>query len=166
MDQVKNNIRSTALNIALGYIGKEEVPRGSNAGEFVEACLKLVNLPGGHAWCQAFAYRVLSEAAALLSVANPMPKTAGVLDCWNKTSPNNRLLKIDSRPTNVLSGFQFIYDHGKGLGHTGFVVEVFPDGSFSTIEGNTDPSGSRNGYCVAKLKRNISDPKLRGFIMY
>lgn len=166
MDQGKIIIRSKALEIALSYNGQEEVPRGSNAGPFVEACLKTVGLGGGNSWCQAFMYRVLNEAAHALSAPNPMPRTAGVLDCWNKTSPNNRILKADSRPTNILPGYQFIYDHGKGLGHTGMVVDVLADGSFTTIEGNTDPAGSRNGYGVFKRKRKLSDPQLRGFISY
>lgn len=166
MDQIKNSLKDTALQIALGYDGKEEVPRGSNAGPFVMECLNMVGLNTPNSWCQAFMYRVLSEAAAQYQVANPMHKTAGVLDCWNKTTPNNRILKAEATHENIRPGYQFIYDHGKGLGHTGMVVDVATDGSFATIEGNTDPAGSRNGYGVFKRKRNFSDPQLKGFIAY
>lgn len=171
MDQLANKtIREAALHIALGYNGQEEVPRGSNWGPFVQACLALVGITFAAAWCQAFMYRVYHEAAEALGVACPIFKTGGVLNCWNNTSPNNRITKADARPTNILPGYQFIYDHGKGLGHTGMVVEVFADGSFSTIEGNTDPAGSRNGIGVFKREgkhaRNLRDPQLKGFIKY
>lgn len=163
-------IREKALEIALSYVGQEEVPRGSNWGPFVMACLALVGINFPASWCQAFMYRVLSEAAKALGVANPMPKTAGVLDCWNKTSPNNRILKADATVDNILPGYQFILDHGHGNGHTGIVAQMFPDGSYSTAEGNTDPLGSANGYGSFKREgqhaRHLSDSSLKGFIKY
>ncbi len=170
MDQSKQSLREAALQIALSYNGQEEVPRGSNWGPFVQACLALVGINFPAAWCMAFMYRVFHEAAASLGIDCPVVKSGGVMVCWNKTPAANKILKADARPTNILPGYQFIYDHGKGLGHTGMVVEVFPDGSFSTIEGNTDPAGSRNGIGVFKRegahKRHLSDAQLKGFIKY
>jgi hypothetical protein len=55
-------------------------------------------------------------------------------------------------------------DYGKGLGHTGIVVSVNADGSYTTIEGNTNEAGSREGDRVAVKVRNLSDAKLKGFI--
>lgn len=168
--QSKVSIRQKALEISLGYNGQEEVPRMSNSGTFVMACLATVGINFPASWCQAFMYRVVSEAAKALGLTNPMPKTAGCMECWNKTSPSNRILKIDATPQNILPGYQFILDHGGGHGHTGMVVEVFPDGTYSTIEGNTDPLGSANGYGVfhreGKHARHFSDAPLKGFIKY
>lgn len=161
MENNTQSISEKALQIALSYEGKEEVPRNSNAGPFVEACLKLVGLGKGFSWCQAFVYRCFNEAGT-----NPVPKTAGVLDCWHKANPVQKYIKQIATAANITPGSQFIYDHGKGMGHTGIVVEMHADGSFTTIEGNTDPAGSSNGYGVFKRTRHTSDKELVGFICY
>lgn len=163
LQQANLSVRFAALAIAHTYIGQKEIPAGSNAGEFVEGCLKLVGLGKGFAWCQAFVYRVFNEASTQLNCANPVPKTAGVLKCWNDTPAKNRIGK--NKPANVLAGYQFIMDYGKGLGHTGIVVSVEGD-SFTTIEGNTDAGGSRTGGSVCLRSRRFDDPKLKGFIAY
>lgn len=159
-------LRTKALEIALSYNGQEEVPRGSNWGTFVEACLHLVGITYAASWCQAFAYRCYHEAAQANGTPNPMPCTAGVLACWAKTDPKNRIPVANARVTNILPGYQFVYNHGKGLGHTGIVVAMHEDGSFETIEGNTDVLGSRNGYGVFHRTRNLKDGQLQGFISY
>lgn len=159
-------LRMMALNIAMSYEGQKEVPAGSNAGAFVEACLRLVGLPKGNAWCMAFVYRCMHEAAIRLGIANPCQKTAGVLRCLNETPKDRVILKKDANTSNILPGYQFILDYGKGLGHTGLVVAVHADGSFTTIEGNTDANGSRTGGMVCKRVRRFDDKLLRAFIKY
>ena len=53
-------------------------------------------------------------------------------------------------------------DFGKGLGHTGFVERI--DGtSIHTIEGNTNDTGSREGYEVCRRIRKINT--IKGFII-
>jgi hypothetical protein len=53
-------------------------------------------------------------------------------------------------------------DFGKGLGHTGFVERI--DGlSIHTIEGNTNDTGSREGYEVCRRIRKINT--MKGFII-
>lgn len=159
-------LRQEALRIALGYEGNEEVPRLSNAGPFVEGCLKLVGLGKGHPWCMAFVYRCFHEAANLQQVANPCPKTARVMTCLNKTPDSRVILKKDATRENILPGYQFIMDFGKGLGHTGIVVEVHADGTYTAIEGNTDEKGGREGNGVHKRLRRLDDRLLRCFIKY
>ena len=52
-------------------------------------------------------------------------------------------------------------DFGKGLGHTGFVEKV--EGNvIHTIEGNTNDTGSREGYEVCRRTRKVEQCK--GFI--
>lgn len=53
-------------------------------------------------------------------------------------------------------------DFGRGMGHTGIVVEVIGD-SIRTIEGNTNDEASREGYIVAEKTRKISSIN-KGFI--
>jgi hypothetical protein len=50
------------------------------------------------------------------------------------------------------------HKEGKPLwsGHAGLVTDVFPDGSFGTIEGNTNSDGSREGTSVQeKIRKNV-----------
>jgi hypothetical protein len=155
-----------ALEIAKGYIGQQEVPRLSNAGPFVEACLRLVGLGKGYAWCQAFVYRCYFEAANMKGEPVPCVKTAGVIDCYNRTVLARKILKKNATPKNILPGYQFIMDYGGGKGHTGIVCEVFADGSYTAIEGNTDENGSREGNAVCLRRRKLNDTLLRAFIIY
>lgn len=155
------SIGYAALTIAHSYVGQKEVPAGSNAGVFVEGCLKLVGLSKGYSWCQAFVYRCFHEAAIMRNRTNPVPKTAGVLKCWQSVPAS---LKVSKKKTPT-AGCQFIMDYGKGLGHTGIVVSV-EGNTFTTIEGNTDANGSRTGGMVCLRSRRFDDPKLVGFIQY
>lgn len=160
------SLTAVALLIAVSYVGQKETPAGSNAGEFVERCLKLVGLGKGYAWCMAFVYRCFYEAAVQLGVDNPVPRTAGVLNCMRMSPKDKVINKKDATAENVRPGAQFIMDYGRGRGHTGIVVSFNSDGTFTTIEGNTDANGSRTGGMVCKRTRSLSDAKLRAFIAW
>jgi hypothetical protein len=54
---------------------------------------------------------------------------------------------------------------GRGLGHSGIVVEV-ANGFLLTIEGNTNDGGSRNGISVFKRKARKINEINKGFIDY
>ncbi len=58
----------------------------------------------------------------------------------------------------------FIISHGNGAGHTG-IVEKIDGGFIHTIEGNSNPQGSRNGIGVFRLQRKISKIN-KGFLQY
>ncbi len=48
------------------------------------------------------------------------------------------------------------YPTRERFGHTGIVTShPTPDGYYSTIEGNTNPGGSREGYGVFERSRNV-----------
>lgn len=159
-------LADTALLIAHSYIGQKEIPAGSNAGEFVEGCLKLVGLGKGYAWCMAFVYRCYHEAAQKLGIENPVPKTAGVLKCLQLTKKDKVIYKKNATISNIKAGSQFIMDYGKGLGHTGIVVSFNTDGTFTTIEGNTDANGSRTGGMVCLRTRSVKEAKMKAFIVW
>lgn len=133
---------------------------GHNDGEAVESYLKSVGLGKGYAWCAAFVYWCFNEAAKELGIKNPLDKTAGVLDHWNKS--------VTEHVTTPQPGDIFIMDFGKGNGHTGIVTAVKND-IVRTIEGNTgaDPTTSaedRDGQGVFERSRKIS--AIKGFIRY
>jgi hypothetical protein len=154
-----------ALAIAEGEKGNLEIPLGSNAGIHVEKYLASTDLPGGYFWCMAFVHWCFKAAADQLGVPNSFPKTAGVLDAWNKSS-SMRVRKTAALADLSLvgPGSVFILDYGTGYGHTGFVVSNL-GGSLVTVEGNTDPAGSGNGIGVFELnKRNVANSLMKGFI--
>lgn len=132
---------------AILQIGVEEDPRGSNWGKDltkgVPMYLKSVGINFAASWCMAFVYWCCKQAQP----NNPLVKTGGVLMQWNKVDKHYKF-------ATPLPGDIFIQDHGHGLGHTGFVESVVGD-KIHTIEGNTNDTGSREGYEVCRRVRDI-----------
>ena len=139
---------------AILQIGVEEIPRGSNWGpdktKGVPMYLHSVGIDFPASWCMSFVYWCVREVMPV----NPLVKTGGVLRQWNEIKP-------EYKHKTPLAGDIFIMDHGHGLGHTGFIESV--EGvNIHTIEGNTNDTGSREGYEVCRRVRKISSCK--GFI--
>lgn len=157
---------------AVGQLGQREEPKGSNRGPMVNEYLRSVGLNPGYAWCQAFVHWCYGEAADMLLMENPVVKTAGVLDCWNRTAVNFKITAAQAKasPEQVRVGSQIVWKHGKITGHTGIVEAVAKNVGgqwvIRTIEGNTNDEGSREGYEVARRERVFTDPHLLGFIQY
>jgi hypothetical protein len=145
-----------------------EIPVNSNRGPDVEAYLGRVGVPPGNAWCCAFVYWCFDEGARSLGRINPMVKTAGCLEHWNRslTSGATRIVTKDAvnHPGLLFPGMVFIMDHGAGKGHTGLIEKV-SGGFITTIEGNTDASKTREGGGVYRLNRKIVEVN-KGFIDY
>lgn len=152
-------LHELALEEAITQIGEEESPRGSNWGHPVQDYLASVGIGFAASWCMAFVYWCYQHAAEQLGQPNPLFKTGGVLSQWNN-SPKNHVSQLA-----VQAGDIFIMNLGKGLGHTGFVESVNEDGSLNTIEGNTNDTGSREGYEVCRRKRNNTHPII-GFLRF
>ncbi|CAA9313775.1 MAG: hypothetical protein AVDCRST_MAG71-880 [uncultured Lysobacter sp.] len=148
--------------------GVREMPRNSNRGPEVDEYLRRTGTPPGHAWCCAFVYWCMDEAASALGIDNPMVRTAGCLKHWQRAEAHGatRLLARDARRdvSLVQPGMMFIIDHRKGLGHTGLIERV-EAGLLHTIEGNTDASRTREGGGVYRLVRKVGEIN-RGFIAY
>jgi hypothetical protein len=131
---------------------------GNNGGPEVKRYLSVVGLSTGNPWCMSFVYWCVNLAAQKLAIVNPLIKTGGVLDQWNRTT----LRKIPGRSVaGVKPGDIFIMDHGGGKGHTGF-VESIKGSIVNTIEGNTNDEGSREGIEVCRRQRSVSE--IKGFI--
>ena len=156
------------LEIAITQIGVQEDAAHTNHGEAVKYQIA-AGLPkgGGFPWCQSLVYWCGQQA---YGDGNPVPKTGGVLDCWNKARASGMLdviAKEHATANNILPGYQFILDEGHGNGHTGIVESIDPDGRLHTIEGNSNTDGSRDGYEVCRQnKRHLTDANLVGFICY
>ena len=144
-----------ALQFAKAEIGTKEEP--GNKGPKVKSYLNSVGLNEGNSWCAAFVYWCFDQAARSLKVPNPLVKTGGVLRHYQLTKG----VKVKMpRPGDI-----GIIDHGHGLGHEVLVKTVNPaDGSYTTVEGNSNTTGSREGTEVCSNKRQIKSTL--GFIRY
>lgn len=153
-------------------VGVMEVPPGSNRGPRVDQYLRSVGLnpgDGSFAWCAAFVYFCFDQASTGLGIKNPVVKTAGVVEHWDLAGQRgiHRLStdECQTEPSLVQPGMIFIISTGGGHGHTGLVEEV-RGVALTTIEGNTNEGGSREGIGVfRRTSRRIADIT-RGFIDY
>lgn len=169
-DTSSDGLLAQVLSVAAAEEAKQvrEVPVNSNRGPEVEQYQLRAGASPGDAWCCAFVYWCFDEAANALGSANPMVRTAGCLDHWNKAPSRGakRVLALAAKadPSLVKPGMVFIMDHGEGKGHTG-LVERTAGGLLTTIEGNTDASKTREGGGVYRLVRKIGEIN-KGFIDY
>lgn len=147
------SIRVEALRVASTQVGVRETSR--NSGPEVDAYLASVGLAPGLAWCAAFVHWCFEAGAASLALPDPCPKTAGALRLYDDCPDGWKVFRPE--PGDV-----FAIDHGHGLGHVGFVESV---GAIElvTIEGNTNPGGSREGDGVYRRTRR-RDEVNRGYL--
>ena len=161
---------SAALRIAAEQEARHvrEIPRNSNRGPEVDTYLRRAACPPGNSWCCAFVYWCMDEAAKELARKNPMVRTAGCLDHWQRAAAKGANRFTTARALDDLAlihpGLIFVMDHGGGFGHTGFVEQV-DGGMLTTLEGNTDASKTREGGGVYRLTRKIADVN-KGFVDY
>lgn len=161
-----------ALTVAAGEVGQMEQPLGSNRGPRVDQYLRSVNIDptkGSFAWCAAFVYFCFQQAANNLQVNNPVIQTGGVLDHWNRAVaagiPHIVSADATATPSLVKPGMIFVIGNSAGHGHTG-VVEKVAGTLLTTIEGNTNLNGSREGIGVFRRDKRTIPSINRGFIAY
>lgn len=163
----------SVLATAASQVGVLELPAGSNRGPVVDLFLHAVGLDpqaGSYPWCQAFVYWCFQQTARGLGAENPVPKTAGVVAHWRLAGQVPGASCIPSaqalvEPDLVKPGQVFAISVGGGHGHCGFVERTL-GGKLVTIEGNTNPGGSREGVGVfRRTSRKIADINL-GFVEY
>jgi hypothetical protein len=136
------------LEVALSQVGVEERPRGSNRGPEVEQYLASVHLPPGNPWCAAFVSWCVREAVKEVGGPPEFVASGGALGLL-RINPG---LAVDQPGDEAC--YIFAIDHGGGKGHAGLWV---PRGL--TIEGNSNETGSREGYMVCRLTRPIESFK-------
>lgn len=164
---------AATLRFAAGEVGVMEDPLGSNRGPRVDQYLRSAGIDpttGSYPWCAAFVYFCFQQAANQLGIKNPVIRTDGMLDHWNKVGLAN-IKRLDSQtciamPSLALPGMVFVIIHPSSTaGHTGLVEKV--EGNFlTTIEGNTNDNGSREGIGVFRRNQRTIASINRGFIVY
>jgi CHAP domain/Putative peptidoglycan binding domain len=158
------------VRVAQHEVAREvrEVPANSNRGPRVEDYQRRAGSRPGLAWCCSFVYWCFDEAADALARENPMVRTAGCLDHWQRAAGNgaSRISRARAiaNPGVLSPGMIFVMDHGGGLGHTGIIASV-SGALLTTIEGNTDASRTREGGGVYQLTRKVNEINL-GFLDY
>ncbi|MEH3113527.1 peptidoglycan-binding protein [Pedobacter terrae] len=131
------------LQVAKKELGVRE-RTGNNDGPGIAAYLGYVHVPEGNAWCAAFVSWVFGQAGY------PAPRTA-----WSPALfPLNKRTK-EIRPAVV---FGIYFSHLKRIAHCGLVERQEGDWMI-TIEGNTNPAGSREGDGVYRKRRHLKAMK-------
>lgn len=160
------------IDVAISQIGHMEKPLGSNRGPEVDEYIRCAGLDpqnGSYAWCMCFIYWCFAEAANQANKVNPCLKTTVVQDHWNKAKRSNINVLPAATAVQDISlvkpGQLFCLGFKGNTGHIGLVEKV-EGGILTTIEGNTNDGGSREGIGVFRRKgRTIASVNL-GFIDY
>lgn len=119
---------------------------GRNDGE-VEAYLAITNLEAGHAWCGAFISWVFAQEGF------DQPRTP-----WTPALFPNRCTrswKHRKKPQKA-DVFGLYIPHLERIGHAGF-VEKWGEKFVTTIEGNTNLEGNREGDGVYRKRRRTKN---------
>jgi hypothetical protein len=143
--------------LTVGFAFKDQGEEGGdNEGQLVRIFLKKVGLGEGYPWCAAFVSFVgwwgCYDRATGKSTW-PLKLTAGCKD-MGADGKTKGILVSDPKPGDV---FLIHYPSKKRFAHTGFLVAKTKDGSWTTIEGNTNTDGSRNGWKVCVRTRKFKD---------
>lgn len=151
-----NDIGSGLVALASKYMGKNEA----------DGSYKMFTNGRTEAWCADFVTYVVKEYAKEngMSVAEGFgspavqnlmdwAKNNGVFDNTSQMSDKDKLNYL----RNNLSVGDVIIWKSNGASHTGIVQSINPDGTFTTVEGNS-------GDQVKSNKKSIYDKSLTGFI--
>lgn len=106
----------------------------------------------GQPWCHSFVSWCANEAGIS---SNIIPKTAGTHAGANWFKKQKQFIK-PSKENPPKRGDLMYHDSGGGKGHVGIVIAYNGDGTVTTIEGNTNNAGSREGTIVTKKERKFS----------
>lgn len=149
--------------IAIAEIGVEEV-NGTNCGKRVNEykAATWLDPTKGWPWCAAFVCWVVREAMGEGMWTFDRPRTAGAWDMenWSLKQDNSTWTKKPHRG-DILPGDIVVFT----FSHIGIAVSR-PDrsGYVTTVEGNTDGQGSREGGAVLRKRRHAS--KIRSRIRF
>ncbi len=144
------------LSQAKAAVGICEEPRGSNDGPALRRFLAGTGFQPGQAWC-AYAVQAIGQralGARLSGGAWPLPRT-GDCDELLRHARGNDILRTTPRRGDVF----LVLASSSDAVHTGFVVTPDADGdAFSSLEGNSNGGGSREGWIVAARPERATDP--------
>jgi hypothetical protein len=140
------------IDIALKELGVFET--STNQGPGIEKYWTSTTYKEGYKnrepWCAAFVSWVCMQSG--LFTEEERPKTAGAFG-YESWGDGCKKVTVKRKPTLITKGDIIIFS----FSHIAIATsDSDRDGDFTTIEGNTNPSGSREGNGVYKKTRNIS----------
>tara|TARA_R110001632_G_scaffold224408_3_gene356788 strand:- start:1254 stop:1811 length:558 start_codon:yes stop_codon:yes gene_type:complete len=154
------SLADKVVALAKKEIGVEE-ENGSNCGVRVNQYKSATSLNSKKSWpwCAAFVCWLYREGMEGGSYTFSRPKTAGAWDFenWARKQDNSIITKKPHK-NDICAGDIVIFT----FSHIGLAISR-PDekGYVTTIEGNTDSSGSREGGGVFQKKRHVSKIRSR-----
>jgi hypothetical protein len=143
-------IAQKLIDYARAELGVRESPVDSNRGTDVYRFQKSTWLAGsGWPWCAAFICFLCQKAGM---TDNVRPRTAGAWDFenWARRTKANVSLLTPSNDNPIQAGDILVYK----FSHIGLATKDEFHGIVSTIEGNTDEAGSREGGGVYEKTRS------------
>lgn len=150
------------VELAKKEIGVEEVD-GTNCGPRVnqyKAATWLDPLQSW-AWCAAFVdwlvMTAMDESGKEYTFKRPMTAGAWDLENWSLKQDDSTQTKRNPKAEDIEAGDIVIFK----FSHVGLAIGSPVKGVVSTIEGNTDSQGSREGGGVFKKSRSINIIKTR-----
>ncbi len=146
----QNNSRLKVQTTYTSQIGVRELT-GNNDGKSVETYLSYCNLSKGNPWCAAFVCWCLGQT----KVKNP--RSGYCPDLFSlKTVIWRRNQKNNQSPL-LADVFGLYFPEKRRIAHVGF-IEKWTNQTVTTVEGNTNQAGSREGdgvYRKIRLTRQI-----------
>ena len=145
-------MKGLALSMAQMCVGWVKETTGANDGPWIEAMQRVTGNKAGDPWCASFVAFCLGIA---FKGKSPLPATASCDALLVFARKSGRLIPLtDVEPGDVF----LVMAAGSDTDaiHTGFVTAVHPaETGVDTIEGNTNPGGSRDGWGVFQRSRPV-----------
>jgi hypothetical protein len=148
------------VEIAKSYLGTTEKPSNTGFNDRVfEQKMEDVGFEKGHAWCCYFAELCFKEAMTDKYIGLEGLFSGSTVQTFKNFERAG--YDISDKP---IEGSLVIWQTQKDgkpqwSGHAGIVVEVIDDKTFTSVEGNTNDDGKREGYKVALKTRKVQKVK-------
>lgn len=142
MSDIQMRTREAVLQIASWQIGVLESPPGSNKVKYA----KWFGMDGAP-WCMMFVQWVFHEAGFNLH------RTASCTTLANRYRDAKKWVTSGYKPGDIVM-FDWSGKRSK-TEHVGIVESVAPDGTLTTIEGNTAVGNDSNGGAVMRRSREL-----------
>jgi hypothetical protein len=144
------------INQSLYYLGTEERPKGSNWGKDVKNMLNSVGINFPAPWCAAYVRIICRNTCISCPVSGYVPNWSNGIwkekVVFDKKKAGRSILQTEVRRGDIAT----IYFSNLGRdAHIFIVLGVTEKGNIITIEGNTNPGGSRDGYGVFVRVREL-----------
>ena len=144
-----HRIVKKVLDTAVTQLGVEEKPRGSNDGPEVRAYLRATGLGPGNPWCAALEAWCVQQVEKSEALDIAFPKTASC-DVILTFARRHDILFTQPEAGDVF----LVLASADNATHTGFVRSASAT-KFTSVEGNSNSTGAREGFAVVSNARPI-----------